>query len=113
MSREDWFDADDEPLAMRRPARQHVHTVAHRGILLLDGTFYTVQRADVKGSETDQFGNQLLEWPARSVYATQALAEHVAQQMAAQHKAYPFVVMKSIAAYGAVQPPVPIAVRKL
>jgi hypothetical protein len=93
--------------------RAPVATVVHRGILLLDGTFYTVQRADLKAGMCDRFGNQLLEWPARSVYATQELAEFVAQQMAAQFKSYPYVVMKSVSAFAAVQPTVPIAVRKL
>jgi hypothetical protein len=93
--------------------RNHVHTVTHRGLRLLDGTFYTVQRADIKPLIVDQWGNQLLEWPARSVYSTLELADHVAQQMAAQHKEYPFVVMKSVAAYAAERQPIPIARRKL
>jgi hypothetical protein len=93
--------------------RKTVSTVRHEGLILLDGTFFTVQRADLKGALVDGWGNRLLEWPARSVYATQDLASHVAQQMAAQHKQYPFIVMKSVAAFAAERTPIPIAMRKL
>lgn len=76
-----------------------------RGIYLVEGKFYTIQRADVlnRGGQylTDSQGNPRLEWPGQSIFGTLKLAEDVATRLASQHDDYPFVVMQAVSAFAA------------
>lgn len=81
-----------------------------RGIYLVEGKFFTIQRADVpnRGCQylTDSHGNPRLEWPGRSVFGTLKQAEEVATKLASQYDDYPFVVMQAVSAFAAQSRPV-------
>ena len=71
---------------------------------IITGTFYMVQRGDV-GMNTfvtphvpkcDMHGNPKVEWPGRSIYATEPEASKVASILRAEAPQYPFYVMKCV-----------------
>lgn len=76
---------------------------------LIDGTFYMVQRADLKpntyhwrGYVTDTRGNPRVAWPGGSIWGTEAEALRVAEALATKYPDYPFVVMKATIAVAGV-----------
>jgi len=71
---------------------------------IITGEFYMVQRGDCamntfvtpRVPKCDMHGNPKVEWPGRSIYATEAEAQKVADILRLEAPQYPFYVMARV-----------------